>query len=221
MRRWFAAVMAAAPKPRRSITPGRKFSITTSAPAISCRAVSRSASFFRSRTMLRLLRFQVALAGVFQRGPPGGSTRTTSAPWSPSSMAAMGPAMYWPKSMTRTPSRTPDMLSPLSSDYLRQPAQIPAQDLAHVRLRKRLQEANLLGHLVRGQVAPAMRNDVVRGQRRARRPHHEKPDRLAGFLVRRAHAGALGDARAGRRDRLHLVRIHVEAGDEDDVLLAV
>ena len=25
--------------------------------------------------MLRLLRFQVALAGVFQRGPPGGSTR--------------------------------------------------------------------------------------------------------------------------------------------------
>ena len=30
--------------------------------------------------MLRLPRFQVALAGVAQRGPPGGSTRITSAP---------------------------------------------------------------------------------------------------------------------------------------------
>jgi len=107
-----ASVIGTAPSPKRSITPGRKFSITTSAPAMNCRAVSRSASFFRSSAMLRLLRFQVALAGVFQRGPPGGSMRMTSAPWSPSSMAAMGPAMYWPKSMTRIPSRTLAMLSP-------------------------------------------------------------------------------------------------------------
>ena len=63
--------------------------------------------------MLRLLRFQVALAGVFQRGPPGGSMRMTSALWSPSSMAAMGPAMYWPKSMTRVPFRAPGMCLPL------------------------------------------------------------------------------------------------------------
>src|SRR3546814_7947861 len=39
-------------------------------------------TLFRSRTMLRLPRFQVALAGVSNRGPPGISTRITSAPWS-------------------------------------------------------------------------------------------------------------------------------------------
>src|SRR5688572_6431876 len=92
--------------PSLSMTPGRKFSITTSAVPMSLRAVSLSDSFSKSRTMPRLLRFHVALAGVFQRGPPGGSIRMTSAPWSPSSIAAMGPAMYCPKSITRTPSST-------------------------------------------------------------------------------------------------------------------
>ena len=36
----------------------------------------------------------------------------TSAPWSPSSIAATGPARYCPKSMTRIPSRTPGMFRP-------------------------------------------------------------------------------------------------------------
>ena len=43
--------------------------------------------------MLRLARFQVALAGVSQRGPPRGSILTTSAPWSASNIPASGPAM--------------------------------------------------------------------------------------------------------------------------------
>jgi len=54
--------------------------------------------------MLRLPRCKTALAGCRQRGPPGGSTRMTSASWSANSNAASGPARYWPKSMTRMPS---------------------------------------------------------------------------------------------------------------------
>jgi len=39
------------------MTPGRKFSITTSERTASVRAVAASAGSFRSSTMLRLLRF--------------------------------------------------------------------------------------------------------------------------------------------------------------------
>jgi len=60
----FDAVIRSAPSPSRSMTPGRKFSMTTSARSMSCRAVSRSAGCLRSRTMLRLPRFQMAFAGV-------------------------------------------------------------------------------------------------------------------------------------------------------------
>ncbi|CFV99789.1 Uncharacterised protein [Bordetella pertussis] len=42
------------------MTPGRLFSISTSAPAISSMAASRSASFFRFRVTERLLRFREA-----------------------------------------------------------------------------------------------------------------------------------------------------------------
>src|SRR5688572_22617237 len=44
-----------------------------------------------------------------QRGPPGGSTWMTSAPWSESMTPASGPAMYWPKSITRIPVSGPAM----------------------------------------------------------------------------------------------------------------
>ena len=62
--------------------------------------------------MLRLPRFQVAFAGVFQRGPPGGSTLITSAPWSAISIPTKGPAMYCPKSITLNPSSAPAMSAP-------------------------------------------------------------------------------------------------------------
>src|SRR5579859_1082879 len=93
--------MASGPRPRRSMTSGRKFSTTISALATSRSATERSAADFRSSTRLRLPRWSMALAACFQRGPPGGSTRTTSAPWSASMTASNGPARYWPKSSTR------------------------------------------------------------------------------------------------------------------------
>ncbi len=92
------------------MTPGRKFSTMTSADRTRRPATAASVADFRSRTMLFLPRFQVAFAGVFQTGPPGGSTRITSAPWSPSIMLVSGPAMYCPKSITRTPSSAPAIL---------------------------------------------------------------------------------------------------------------
>ena len=64
--------------------------------------------------MVRLPRFQVAFDEVFQRGPPCGSTLITSAPWSAISIPANGPAMYYPKSITRNPSSTPAMSPPYS-----------------------------------------------------------------------------------------------------------
>ena len=51
--------------------------------------------------------FQVALAGVLRRAPPGGSTLMTSAPWSANNIPAKGPATYCPKSITQIPSNAP------------------------------------------------------------------------------------------------------------------
>src|SRR5215471_18554675 len=100
-------------------------------------------------------------------------------------------------------------------------AQILAQNLADVRLRQRVQEPHLPGHFVCRQLPTAVRDQVRLGERCARRPDHEKPDRLAGLLVRDADAGALGDAGTGGSDCLHLVRKDVETGDDDHVLLAI
>jgi hypothetical protein len=51
--------------------------------------------------------------------------------------------------------------------------------------------------------------------------HHEELDRLAGVLVGHAHRGALEHARVAGDHALDLVRVHVEARDQDHVLLAV
>src|SRR5712691_5469079 len=97
------------------MTPGRKFSTTTSAELIRPRADARSAVLFKLRTIFCLLRCSVALATVFQNGPPGGSTWMISAPWSARSRAVRGPASHWPKSITLMPSRAPAMLHLLFS----------------------------------------------------------------------------------------------------------
>lgn len=67
------------PRPSLSITPGRKFSTTTSALRTNARAISRSEYFLRSRAMLCFPRFNTAFAAVFQQGPFGGSTRMIGA----------------------------------------------------------------------------------------------------------------------------------------------
>jgi len=49
-----------------------------------------------------------------------------------------------------------------------QRAQVFAQDLPHVRLRQRVQEAHLFRHLVGGEFAPAVRNHILLAQHCAR-----------------------------------------------------
>ncbi len=102
-----SAERSSAPRPSRPMTPGREFSMNTSAEPARRRADSRSSGRPRSRTVLAFPRFSTALAGLFQRGPSGGSIRMTSAPWSASIMATAGPAMYCPRSSTRTPVNGP------------------------------------------------------------------------------------------------------------------
>src|SRR3546814_18155693 len=59
MRPGLLSAKLSAPSPMRSSAPGRKFSITTSAPSISRRAAIMPSGPFRSRHMLRLLRLHI------------------------------------------------------------------------------------------------------------------------------------------------------------------
>src|SRR3954467_415040 len=89
---------------------------------------SRPASVFRLTAMLRLLRFMFRKpmeSGPFILNPieprvwsppPGGSILITSAPRSPSSMHAYGPAMTWLMSSTRTPARGKGRVSGVELD---------------------------------------------------------------------------------------------------------
>src|SRR6478752_844787 len=107
----FAAPSVAWSMPQRSSVPGLKFSITTSTCAVRSRTSARPGSVRRSTATDRLLR---AIAGHQRLRPstvtphprigspvPGGSTLITSAPRSPSSWPANGPAMNEPSSRTR------------------------------------------------------------------------------------------------------------------------
>src|SRR5215467_7868133 len=121
----------------------------------------------------------------------------------------------------RTVARSPSSIARLSWPHLWQPAQILAQDLAHGRLRQRVEEADLLRHLVGRQLPPAVRDHLGFGERRARYSGHEQPHRFAGLVVQPADAGAFGDPGTGGGDRFDLVRKDVEAGNDDHVLLAI
>jgi len=80
------------------MTPGRKFSQTTSAPATRSRNTARPAGLVRSSAtdfLLRLIARKYALSPSGRNGgpiarigspPSGSSTLITSAPWSASSM---------------------------------------------------------------------------------------------------------------------------------------
>src|SRR5688572_2086434 len=96
------------------MTPGRKFSRTTSAERQRSVAFFTSVGFLRSKTTERLFLFSEAkfsekparCGGQFRiPSPSGDSTLITSAPMSASSMPAKGPAAIWQNSITRTPLR--------------------------------------------------------------------------------------------------------------------
>ena len=113
-----AAARSVSPSsPQRAISPGRKLSTSTSARRASARASSRSPGSARSSATRALVAVQAEVVGrvlapprrapasACRRRRPGRSTLTTSAPRSPSSMVAYGPASTREKSATRRPSR--------------------------------------------------------------------------------------------------------------------
>src|SRR5262245_21679876 len=167
-------------------------------------------------------------------GPPNGLSRRarSTSTWihcrSPVQAANRSIRSWSTTTQSDAPSSRPTNCGAVAMQYcakamvhLWQPAQILAQDLAHVRLRQCVEEADLLWHLVGRKLLPAVRNQVRFGERRARCLGHEQPHRLAGLLVRLADAGAFGHPGAGGGDRLDLVRKNIEARDDDHVLLAV
>src|SRR5690606_26089488 len=64
-------------------------------------------------------------------------------------------------------------------------------------------------------------HDLLLGQAGTRLDHHEDLDRLAGTIIRHANRGTLQHTRQGGQHIFQFVRIHVEAGHQDHVLLAV
>src|SRR5436190_8746732 len=111
--RGFTARTAFGPMPRRSTTPGRNASTTTSAVAASRRNASTAAGCLRSRTTLCLLRWVLRnqtvmpfwLAPSSRVGSPACvSMRITSAPWSAIIIVRCGPGRNIDRSMTLMPS---------------------------------------------------------------------------------------------------------------------
>src|SRR3954465_8621307 len=107
--------MSVAPIPRRSATPGRKPSNTTSARSHSVRPSSGSRS--RSQTTDSFPAFSAAShpgATLRSGSPSGASTRTTRAPRSKSSRLANGPGRKRVKSATTIPASPSTMLRTLT-----------------------------------------------------------------------------------------------------------
>src|SRR4051794_17104748 len=105
-------------------------------------------------------------------------------------------------------------------EALRFVAQFTAQDLADRRLGQVVPELDDLRPLVTGEIGLAV--GAHRRLRDARiLPDDDELDRLAGLGVGDADRGALEDPRHLRDDILDLVRVDVEAADQDHVLLAV
>ena len=108
MRQW------SGPRPRRSVTPGRKPSISASAFSTSLRTASIASGFFRSNATERRPRLSRLYFGSIAIPKPASaarSIRNTSAPMSDSSIAHIGPGPIPASSMTRYPDNTPMMLT--------------------------------------------------------------------------------------------------------------
>src|ERR1700739_1582758 len=106
--RGLTAQQSSGPNPRRSVTPGRKPSSSTSALAAIDSTIDTPSGCWRATMMERRLRRSTSLSGgTLLAGGPGRSTRTTSAPMSASSMAAYGPGPIPARSMTLSSGHGP------------------------------------------------------------------------------------------------------------------
>src|SRR5690606_11775484 len=99
--------------------------------------------------------------------------------------------------------------------------QLAAQDLADVGGRQYVAELYSLGHLVAGDIGAHVLDHLLLGQALARLDHDEDLDRLTGFFVRHTDGRARQHARQGRQHVFQFIRIDVEAGHQNHVLLAV
>src|SRR6185369_11535481 len=114
MMRGLSCASASWPRPRRSIAPGPRFSITTSAVFASAWNISRPRSDLRLRVTLFLFMFSMqknvestpgcSLNPYRACSPVGGSILMTSAPSHASVSAQLGPASNCEQSRTRIPS---------------------------------------------------------------------------------------------------------------------
>src|SRR3990172_1749527 len=114
MSRGLSTRIRSQPKPRRSMVPGRKFSISTSARRISRRRMSCPSGAFRLSVRLflpRLTAMKYVASPPAKGGQPrvssplpGSSTLMTSAPMSASAMEQKGPASTRVRSTTRIPA---------------------------------------------------------------------------------------------------------------------
>src|SRR3954466_13575678 len=116
MSRGFSSCRCSHVKPSRSITPGPKFSTTTSERSTSLRKISLPSSDFMLRVRLRLLQLSIVKYSESTSGRsrswlrvtsprPGCSILMTSAPIHARSCVQTGPACTCVMSTTRTPSR--------------------------------------------------------------------------------------------------------------------
>src|SRR3954453_16747154 len=111
------------------MTPGRKFSTTTSAVTTRRRTASTAGGVLRSRTMLffpALSCPKLVLAPLRSGGrvrimsPSGASILITSAPRSANSRVQCGPAIVVVKSSTRTRSSAPVIIGLLAAQHIEQ-----------------------------------------------------------------------------------------------------
>src|ERR1700730_234076 len=110
-RRGFAFRQTSGPRPRRSITPGRNPSISTSAPASMQRTAARPSALRRSSATERLLRRFTSAGSAFAERR---STVTTSAPRSASNWPTSGPGPMPLNSTTRSDINGPLISCPLA-----------------------------------------------------------------------------------------------------------
>ena len=109
------ASSSSGPRLRRSRTPGRNPSTSTSACSTRRRIVSRPSGCFRSTPIDRRPRWSTSAGGASGLPPTqrsARSTRTTSAPRSASTMAPKGAGPSPDSSMTRTPSEDRSSVAP-------------------------------------------------------------------------------------------------------------
>src|SRR4051812_32519841 len=100
-------------------------------------------------------------------------------------------------------------------------AQFAPQNLADVRLRQRVEKFDDLRRLVGRHFLAAVRDQVLHRKLGVRRLDDIKFYRLAGLVVGNPDTGAFDDAWTAGGYGFHLVRVDVEPGDDDHVLLAV